>query len=408
MSDVFPVVVLGGGVAGLATAARLAEAGVRCCVLEASDALGSHSTAQNAAILRTLIASPELTAIGRASARQLLDPPAAFERPLVDPTGVLLTADLDDAPDLERWVAKSSASADGPIEHLTARQAQRLAPHVEHPDHRRFAADAVAALFLPREGVLDIARLVAGFARQARTAACPADVRLGADAVDFERTGDLWTVYLADGRTFAAEQLLIAGGAWAEALGRRLGSALRFAPRRRHLAVTVHSQVKLPPNLPVVWNHSTTGSMFYARPEVPGLLLCACDETLVAPTQSAATERCPRDPAVLEALAQTAARFLPEWADAQVHSWWAGWRTFYAPNAQRFVIGRDPDVPGLSWAAGLGGHGMTASFEVGRLAARALCDAIDDNRPLPACLEGDDYGGAFEPRALLADARQHA
>ena len=49
----------------------------------------------------------------------------------------------------------------------------------------------------------------------------------------------------------------------------------------------------------------------------------------------------------------------------------AGLRTM-TPDG-RFVIGEDPRVKKFYWVAGLGGHGLTTSFSVGRLAA----DLID-------------------------------
>ena len=39
-----------------------------------------------------------------------------------------------------------------------------------------------------------------------------------------------------------------------------------------------------------------------------------------------------------------------------------------------FLIGPDPDVDGLFWAAALGGHGVSCSAGVGRLAAAHLLD----------------------------------
>ena len=46
---------------------------------------------------------------------------------------------------------------------------------------------------------------------------------------------------------------------------------------------------------------------------------------------------------------------------------WAGLRTF-APDGL-FVIGPDPRVRGFTWAAGLGGHGITTCGPAGELAA---------------------------------------
>lgn len=392
------VLIVGGGIAGLSTAAWLARAGVECVLFEAADACGTHATAQNAAILRTLVPSAAQTAIGRASLRHLAEPPAEFVAPLIDPRGLVLTAAPGDGADLAAWAAAAGPCAATPVHALDAAELQERAPHVQLAP---VPEGAPAALWLPREGVLDIAALAAGFERQARSGATPARLLTGAEVVACERTaGGAWSVELADGRRFAGDALLLTGGAWAGTLAKRVGSDVRFAPRRRHLAVALAGTPTAPvQDLPVVWHHATGGPSFYVRPEVPGLLLSACDETLLEPAGSPATERCPRDPEVLEALARVVERHLPGWADARVHSWWAGWRTFDADDAGRFVIGPDPSVPGLFWAAGLGGHGMTASFEVGRLAAAELAAA---RGAVPAILDGDDYGHAFRPSALCA------
>jgi D-arginine dehydrogenase len=58
---------------------------------------------------------------------------------------------------------------------------------------------------------------------------------------------------------------------------------------------------------------------------------------------------------------------LGEW---RIGTGWACLRTF-APD-DRFLIGPDPRSAGLFWVAALGGHGVTASWAVGRLAARTL------------------------------------
>jgi glycine/D-amino acid oxidase-like deaminating enzyme len=52
-------------------------------------------------------------------------------------------------------------------------------------------------------------------------------------------------------------------------------------------------------------------------------------------------------------------------------------RTF-APD-HRFVIGSDPRLSGLYWAAGLGGHGMTCAPAVGELTAQWLIEGGSDH-----------------------------
>ncbi len=47
-----------------------------------------------------------------------------------------------------------------------------------------------------------------------------------------------------------------------------------------------------------------------------------------------------------------------------------------APDALP-VIGPDPRLPTLWWLAGLGGYGLGASWELGRIAARALIEGAE-------------------------------
>jgi len=396
------VLIVGGGIAGLSSAYFLARAGLDVLLIEAAAALGTHSTAQNAAILRTLIADPSLTAIGRHSGAHLQSPPPGFsEAPLIDRVGLLLSADRIDAGDFTTWLAAAGPAPypECAAELIDATEAARRVPFVRHPDHAEFADGEPAALWLPGEGHIDIAALTAGFARGARhpgpdgrTARLVTCARL----VSLSFTNDALTgARLADGRRIDTEHVLFTGGAWAGALARAAGSPLDFAARRRHLAVTVPADARVvDPRWPIIWNHSTTpGHSFYARAEAPGLLICACDETELEPTGPPDESTCPRDPAALEDIARTAALFLPDFETAGVHSWWAGWRTF--GQRARFTIGPDPVVDGLFWAAGLAGHGMTSSFEVGRLAAVALVESLDGSAP--ACLDGPDYAGAFRP-----------
>jgi glycine/D-amino acid oxidase-like deaminating enzyme len=82
--------------------------------------------------------------------------------------------------------------------------------------------------------------------------------------------------------------------------------------------------------------------------------MCACDTVRVSPEQGETT-----DPAQVERIAAKAAQWLPLLSEARVARAWAGMRTF-APD-DRFVIGADPRLRGLYWAAGLGGHGITCA-----------------------------------------------
>jgi glycine/D-amino acid oxidase-like deaminating enzyme len=144
-------------------------------------------------------------------------------------------------------------------------------------------------------------------------------------------------------------------------MAREAGSRVELRPTRRHLYVTA-PDARVDPAWPITW---TDDGPFYARPADGGLMLCACDEVDVDPDALCTV------PAVRELALEQAARHLRD-AVAPVARAWAGIRTL--TDDGRFVIGADPDVGGLFWVAGLGGHGMTCAPSIGRLAADALLD----------------------------------
>ena len=135
---------------------------------------------------------------------------------------------------------------------------------------------------------------------------------------------------------------------------------LPLKPCRRHLFVS-------PPiawvdsHWPFVWDVTHD---IYFRPEGEGLLLCACDQSVMAPGDP------PVDESVKEMLAEKIERFMPALNGVSISRGWAGLRTL-TPDG-RFVIGWDPQVDNFFWVAGLGGHGMTTSAAVGELAAKLL------------------------------------
>jgi len=349
------VSIVGGGVAGLATAWWLCrEPGVRVTLFERDPQLATRSSALNAAILRTLDPDPETTALCERSSDFLRHPPAGFaEHPLVDPVGLVLTAaEGPAAEELAGWVAHCRPASEATA--LDPAELRERAPFYRGEGHR--------AWWFPHEGRLDVALLCDAFARGARAGG--AELRTGAAgtvAALHVEGGAVRGVRLADDALVQADVVVLAAGGWAGALGRAAGSAVDLTPTRRHLVVTAPTE-SVDPRWPVVWRH---GDAFYCRPESGGLLVCGCDQTVVDDP-----DRLERDPAVLETVAAKTAQNVPALADAGAAHWWCGLRTMTASG--RFAVGPDPAVAGLFWVAGLGGHGMTAGPEAGRLAAALL------------------------------------
>jgi len=343
------ILIIGGGVAGLATAWDLGRRGVRDVVLlEREDALGAHSSGLNAAILRTAGDDPVTTALARRGMERLCAPPEGFASvPLVDGRGLILVADDRTASGL-RGAVKAAA---GDAEEISLERLRSLAP--------LFWGEGTTAFHFPREGQLDIAALVEGLARGARRQGI--DIRTGRKVEHLlSREGRVTGARLTGGSEIQAATTVLAAGGWAGRLAAGAGSGVVLRPTRRHLLVTRPDR-KINPRWPVVWS---LPDGFYFRPESGGLLICACDQADVDP------DRCTIDTDVCEVVAEKTARLIPGLAETEAAHFWCGMRTLTA--AGRFAIGPDPDLAGLFWVAGLGGHGMVCAFEVGRIAGALL------------------------------------
>ncbi len=347
------VLIVGGGIAGLATAWWLARRGARdVVVLEAGALLGAQATAQNAAILRTPMPDPVGEALGREGGEFLRAPPAGFsETPLLDACGLLLVAERGSS-GARTWADRLARRADADVRELDADALRARAPHVR--------AEQAQCFLLPREGRIDVPALVRGFEHGARAAGVQFRLRTRVRELLADGRG----VRLEDGSALEAERVVLAAGAWAGALAAAAGSRIELHPTRRHLLVT-RASPRVDPAWPVVWRDDEP---FYARPEAGGLLISACDEEPITVAALTAETR------ELQRTTERARKHL-RLADAlEPARFWAGIRTH--AEDQRFLIGPDPDVAGLVWAGALGGHGITCAEPVGRIAAEWVVDGV--------------------------------
>ncbi len=366
-------VVVGGGIAGAAVAWRLARAGAPVLLVERETAPGAHATGRNAAILRTAIADAPTATLARRGAAFLAAPPEGFAPvPLLRRTGVVLAAPPDAA---ERVLDCARGRED--LRPLADDALRRLWPSLH--------GGIGAAVLAPEEGVLDGSALLSGFLAGARAAGARIATATAALALE-TALGRVTGVRLRERsgaeRVVPADAVVLAGGAWAAEPAAAVGLGLPLTPRRRHLFLLEPTPAP-PPDAPVLWLLGDAET--YVRPESGGLLLSPCDERAVAP------DACEREAAeAWDLAAARLGRWFPALASAPVRSHWAGGRTF-APDG-RFVLGPDPRVEGLHWAAALGGHGMTCAAAVGELVAdQVLGRARPEAEP-------------FAPARLVTDA----
>jgi len=347
-----PIIIVGGGFAGIATAWHLVRSEpVPVLILERDLAWGQQSSGRNAGMIRTLIPNEGVQRMALESAPHIATPPAdlpvqgVFRR-----TGGIILGSGPDVPRLREAAERSRAAGREVLE--LENLPEEIAGWVD-PD------DFEVAFLTPDDGVADIHELLQGYLRGAL--ARGAEFRGGVEVTDLLlRNGRVCGVKTNQG-PIEGVAVVNAAGAWAGEVGARgAGEAFGLTPRRRHL----HATGPVPgvnPDLPFVWN-DTEG--YYFRPESGGFLLCGCDETTLPPGDP------PVDPAADDLLAQKLISHAPALADLPIRTRWAGLRTFAQGGLP--IIAWDPALPGLFWLAALGGHGVTLSYAAAEAAAFSI------------------------------------
>jgi len=343
------VLVVGGGVAGAALVYHLARersargAAVGSVMLvERAPRAGAHASGRNARLVLQSVAEPLVRRLTAASARAYAEraEEVGFER-----CGSLL---LGSPPEFAARRDDAVAS-----EVLAGDAVRARVPWIADCDFE-------AALFTPGDGVLDPHRLLDFYLDGARAAGV--EVQFGVEVTAIAGEGP-FRVETNRG-TVTAERIVNAAGAWAAQLAACAGAApLPLVPHKRHLFL--HS-VELPHGLPYVWHLARD---VYFRRDADGTLSCMCDEE---PTVELAETV---SPGAEERLRERLRPLAPALADAPITRAWSCFRT-KAPDALP-VIGPDPRLPSFWWLAGLGGYGLGASWELGRIAARALIEGAE-------------------------------
>jgi glycine oxidase len=354
------VVVVGGGVAGCATAFYLARAGASVTVLERGELAGEASGAA-AGMLAAL--SDEGGERGPDFQKLCLDSLSLYRDllPELEATGIdlryrrsgvlHLALDEAEAAALRRRFEAQRAVSPG-MRWLEGADLRREEPEV--------TPRAVAGLLSPEEHYLDPQRLVLAFAEAARRLG--ADVRTATPAGAMRGAeGRLRSVRTPSGR-LEADCFVLAAGPWTRMLARRLGAQVPVTPMRGQM-------LALGPATSL--NHVIWGERAYLVPRENGL-------TFVGATVEDVGFRKRTTVAAINRLRRAAGDMVPGLALARMASAWAGLRPG-SPDGLP-MLGLLPGWANVWVATGHFRNGILLAPITGKL----MAESILGGRPLPA------------------------
>ncbi|OKJ92309.1 NAD(P)/FAD-dependent oxidoreductase [Amycolatopsis sp. CB00013] len=341
------VVVIGGGIIGVACAYRLAAAGVSVLLLE-RHTLGAGSTAKAAGGIRSSFTTRVNIEIGLrglaeyASFAETYGTEIDFRR-----DGYLyLVTDPADLPEFERC-AELQNSYGVRSRLVEPAEARRFSPLID-------TEGVVAALWSPDDAKATPDSAVQGYARAARGHG--AVLRTGVEVVGIDRDGDEITGVRTSAGFVRTDAVVCAAGAWSGRIGELAGVDLPVRPYRRQVVFT-GPVADLPGRVPLTIEMP---SAFYFHREGPGLAMSFCDgdgdpgfDTRYQPGEW------------LPKLAEIAARRVPAVLGAGIRGGWAG--LYEVTPDRNQIVGESVHLSRFFYATGFSGHGFQMGPAVGEL-----------------------------------------
>jgi D-arginine dehydrogenase len=338
----FDVLIIGSGFAGAATAFHLSEIFQgSILIIEREQVPGVHASGRNASLVLQSVADPAIRGVVAAGAREYarLRSELGFRQ-----TGSLLLGTQGRLESLRETDRVESSLLEADVVH-------RRVPLLEGHDFE-------AALETPGDGVIDIWALLQYYLAGARGRGVTLRLSCGVQGISGHGP---FRVETSRGLLEAAT-LINAAGAWAGEVAAMAGATQQpLTPWKRHLFV-LQEIAGIDPDWPFVWGLEPE---FYFRPDAQGLLFSLCDEEGSSSLEPLVS------PGISERAADFVWKELPAMRIGAERDVWSCFRT-RVPDG-RFVIGWDSGCEGFFWVAGLGGHGVGSSWEVGRIAASLFC-----------------------------------
>ncbi|MGD0863959.1 MAG: FAD-binding oxidoreductase [Rhizomicrobium sp.] len=341
------VIVIGGGIAGMSLAGRLAGS-AKVILLEREELLAMHTTGRSAAVFTETYGNATVRALTSQSRSFFENPPDGFtEQPLFTPRAILFVARPDHVAELNAWLTENPHASRA----VTMTEVYDCMPILRRDVF-------LAAAEEPGSADIDVHGLFEGFRRMGLHG--DVEIQTSAEVLSVSRAGDAWVVESA-GQTYSARVVVNAGGAWAGRLGIMAGLGDRGLMPLRRTAITIE-----PPDGVDVSNWlfvNDIGDAFYFKPEAGLVLASPVDETPSEPCDAQPEEI---DVAIVAWRIEEATTMKV----SRIRRKWAGLRTFTPHRTPLFEF--DANAPGFFWLAGQGGYGIQTAPSISLHAANKI------------------------------------
>ncbi len=361
------VLIIGGGIIGVASAYFLAEAGFEVLVLERGTTLGGLTTAASLQAVRAQFHDPVNIAFMKASLAFYAEFAQRLDLPGHDigfhQQGYLfVTADETAVPALQARVAFQHEHGLTEVEFLSGAELHRRFPYL--------APTALAATFRQGDGWLSAHEALLGFRQAARRRG--ADFRLRAEVTGFIRRGDrVEGVRLGD-EALGGDAVVIAAGPFSGILAAQAGVHLPLTTVRRHRLV-IGEHPLIPTWAPMTIDQDTGA---HWRPEGPGAALAWAEPEPPSPPSFEVTP----DPQFPFRVLEGVSRLCPFWEEVAAtlprHQVFLHAGQYTLTPDHNPLIGPVPGIQGLWINGGYSGHGVMAAPAGGRLLADLMAGRL--------------------------------
>jgi len=364
--DRVDTVVVGAGIVGLAVARALALAGREVVILEAEDAIGTHTSSRNSEVIHAGIYYPKGSLKARAcvAGRERLYAYCAERGVPHRRCGKLIVAaDEAQVPELESILARSHANGVADVARISVAEAKAMEPEIA----------CAAALHSPSTGIVDSHALMLAYLGDAEAAGAMLALKSPLERGVVRAEGI--ELHVAGAEPILARAVVNSAGLRAPSVARAIeGYAQDLAPRERYAKGNYYSLARRPPFSRLVYPVPEPGGLgVHVTLDLAGQARFGPDVEWVEKIDYAV------DPRRAERFYAAIRRYWPGLPEGALAPAYAGIRPKISgpgePAADFVVQGpREHGVPGLVHLFGIESPGLTASLALADHVAALLTE----------------------------------